>query len=145
MSREAMLEQRIQQLESIVNQLQYQNGQGGIAGGGGGRGEQGGSGLAPSEPGVTPTPGAAEGGGPMPAQSTSATGGIGVPGQSFPAVPQPMNRFNVPATLEDKRGKFRFGPGFELATDDDEFILQFHDLTQLDYRGYLQGSQSHRP
>ena len=99
-----------------------------------------GSGLPPSEPGVTPIAGAVESGD-LPRASISQSGGIGVPGGSFPPVPPPQNRFDSPATLEDKRGRVRFGPGFELVTDDAEFILQFHDLTQLDYRGYLQGGQ----
>src|SRR5262249_13352899 len=34
------------------------------------------------------------------------------------------------------------GPGFEIRTDDDEYILQFHNLTQFDYRGYLLGGQT---
>jgi len=40
------------------------------------------------------------------------------------------------------KGNFIFGPGFELRTDDDEYIFQFHDLTQFDYRGYTQGGQT---
>lgn len=144
-AREAQLEQRILQLESIIYQMQ--RGQpaapgvgGGIQPGGTGLGVEG-SGLSPSEPGVTPTPGAVETGS-LPRASVSRSGGIGVPGQSLPPVPPPNNRFNAPATLEDKRARVRFGPGFELVTDDDEFILQFHDLTQVDYRGYLQGGQA---
>jgi phosphate-selective porin OprO/OprP len=126
-SREAQLEARIQQLEAMVNQLQYQVGQPGTGtvpnqpGTTGGLGAEG-SGLPPSEPGTTPTAGAVETGA-LPRQSVSSSGGIGVPGQSFPPVPPPSDRFNVPATLEDKRGRFRFGPGFELVTDDQEFIL----------------------
>ena len=65
-----------------------------------------------------------------------------MPGQSFPPVPGVSDRFNSPATLEDKKARVRFGPGFEIATEDDEFIFQFHDLTQVDYRGYLQGGQT---
>ena len=103
------------------------------------RGVQG-SGLPPSEPGVTPVPGAVETGD-LPRASVSRSGGIGVPGGSFPPVPRPQDQFDAPGTLEDKRGRFRFGPGFELMTDDAEFILQFHNLTQIDYRGYLQGGQ----
>ena len=34
-----------------------------------------------------------------------------------------------------------FGPGFQLQTNDDEFQLQFHDLTQVDGRYYTQGQQ----
>ncbi len=40
------------------------------------------------------------------------------------------------------KGNVKFGPGFEIRSDDDEYILQFHDLTQVDYRGYLQGGQT---
>ena len=36
----------------------------------------------------------------------------------------------------------KFGPGFEIKTDDEEFFFQFHNLTQFDYRGYQQGGQS---
>jgi phosphate-selective porin OprO/OprP len=146
--REAQLEERIRQLELIVNQLQQQMGALGPRGLAPAesaatpttRGIQG-SGLPPSEPGVTPIPGAVETGD-LPRASVSRSGGIGVPGGSFPPVPRPQDRFDSPATLEDKRGRLRFGPGFELITDDAEFILQFHDLTQLDYRGYLQGGQA---
>ncbi len=34
-----------------------------------------------------------------------------------------------------------FGPGFQLQTKDEEFQLQFHDLTQIDGRFYTQGQQ----
>ena len=34
-----------------------------------------------------------------------------------------------------------FGPGFEIRTDDDEYIFQFHNLTQFEYRGYEQYGQ----
>ena len=34
-----------------------------------------------------------------------------------------------------------FGPGFQLQTRDEEFQLQFHDLTQVDGRFYTQGQQ----
>jgi phosphate-selective porin OprO and OprP len=146
-SREAQLEERVRQLESIVNRLQRQVGAMESAGstssepdGSPTVGGLQGSGLPPSEPGVTPVPGAVETGD-VPRASVSRSGGIGVPGGSFPPVPKPDNRFDSPATLEDKRVRARFGPGFELMTDDAEFVLQFHDLTQLDYRGYLQGGQ----
>ena len=36
----------------------------------------------------------------------------------------------------------KFGPGFEFKTADDEFVLQFHDLTQIEFRGYQQGGQN---
>ena len=72
----------------------------------------------------------------------SPSGGVGCPGQSLPPNPAPTNRFDQPATLQSLKGNFRFGPGFELRTDDDEFILQFHDLTQFEYRGYQQYGQT---
>lgn len=69
-------------------------------------------------------------------------GGVGAPGQSLPPNPPPSARFNAPATLEDKPAGVKFGPGFEIRTDDDEFIFQFHDLTQFEYRGYEQYGQA---
>jgi phosphate-selective porin OprO/OprP len=39
-------------------------------------------------------------------------------------------------------GAVKFGPGFEIKTNDNEFFLQFHNLTQIDYRGYQQGGQT---
>lgn len=140
--REAQLEERVRQLELIVDRLQRQVGaaKGDDANASpADRGPQG-SGLPPSEPGVTPLPGAVETGD-VPRASWSRSGGMGVPGGSYPPIPRPDDRFDSPATLEDKRARARFGPGFELITDDAEFVLQFHDLTQLDYRGYLQGGQ----
>src|SRR5262249_25498132 len=50
--------------------------------------------------------------------------------------------FDSPATLENHPGIFKFGPGFELRSDDEEFIFQFHNLTQFEYRGYEQGGQT---
>ena len=86
--REAQLEERIRQLELVVDQLRRQVGamepassqpdtlptNGGLQG----------SGLPPSEPGITPVPGAVETGD-LPRASASRSGGIGVPGGSFPA------------------------------------------------------------
>src|SRR5207248_6010181 len=51
-------------------------------------------------------------------------------------------RFNSPATLDKVKGDVIFGPGFEIRTIDDEYIFQFHDLTQFEYRGYQQGGQT---
>ena len=71
----------------------------------------------------------------------SRTGGAGAPGQSLPPNPPPAPRVNMPAPLRNIRGNVVFGPGFEIRTDDDEYIFQFHNLTQVDYRGYQQGGQ----
>ena len=68
-------------------------------------------------------------------------GRAAAPGQSLPPNPPPSARFDSPATLENHPGNVKFGPGFEIRSDDDEFILQFHNLTQFDYRGYEQGGQ----
>jgi len=72
----------------------------------------------------------------------STSGGPGAPGQSLPPNPAPSARFDSPATLENKKANIKFGPGFEIRTDDDEFIFQFHNLTQFEYRGYQQYGQS---
>jgi phosphate-selective porin OprO and OprP len=132
-TREALLEDRIRQLESMVNQLSTQVQQ-----------------LAPPGGGASSTAGgpAARGtaapdvGVPATVIAPSATGGVGGPGQSLPPNPALSPRFNSPATLDKVKGNFVFGPGFELRTNDDEYILQFHDLTQFDYRGYTQGGQT---
>ena len=133
-SREAQLEARVQQLEAIVRQLQYQstNTQAVASGAG--------------APAVT-TVGGPGGGvrelvGGTGGQTGGAAQGPGVPGQSFPPVPPVSPRFDLPATLDNRSAHVKFGPGFEIATDDEEYILQFHDLTQFDFRGYTQGNQS---
>jgi len=115
----------------MVNQLQYQVGNGGPAMG---------PGLSSSYgPGADTAAREAVGG--TGGLTGSRAGGPGVPGQSFPPVPPVSPRFNSPATLDDVKSRVRFGPGFEIISDDEEWIMQFHDLTQFDYRGYLQGGQ----
>ncbi|MBX6314044.1 MAG: hypothetical protein IRY99_14180 [Isosphaeraceae bacterium] len=59
-------------------------------------------------------------------------------------------RDNVPLldTMPKKPGpakrptKSFFGPGFEWTTDDGEFLLQVHNETQVDYRGFLDESRT---
>ena len=124
LSREAQLEERVRQLEAIVNQhsMQLQRG---------------------ASPGATaPGTAGADVGNPASTAMPSRSGGAGTPGQSLPPNPAPSTRFDSPATLEDKKANVKFGPGFELRTDDDEYILQFHNLTQFEYRGYQQYGQS---
>ena len=113
------LEARIHQLEGLVNQLSTQVDQAAAP--------RGSATLDTGTPATTVAP--------------SRSGGAGAPGQSLPPNPPPAARFNMPATLDNFRGNVKFGPGFEIRTDDDEYILQFHDLTQFDYRGYQQGGQ----
>jgi phosphate-selective porin OprO and OprP len=146
-AREAQLESRIQQLEAMVNQLQYQYNNGPAAAGGPaegpgfsasyGPGAESGVQEGPLGPGGRSGTGVGTGG-----LVGSRSGGPGVPGQSFPPVPPVSPRFNVPASLDDIKAHVRFGPGFEIASDDEEWIMQFHDLTQFDYRGYLTGGQN---
>ena len=113
-TREVQPEQRILQLESMVNQFQYQ-----VSRGGGvtapAAGDEGESDLAPSEPGSTTTSGAAEIGG-LPRQSVSRMGSIGVPGQSFPPVPPPEDRCDSPATVEAKQPGHKSGDGVRPVT-----------------------------
>jgi phosphate-selective porin OprO and OprP len=123
-SREAQLEERVRQLEAMVNRLSTQMQSGATAGGTG-------AGSA-----------SVDVGGPSSRALPSTSGGPGAPGQSLPPNPAPSARFDSPATLQSLKGNFRFGPGFELRTDDDEFIMQFHNLTQFEYRGYEQYGQS---
>ncbi len=64
------------------------------------------------------------------------------PGQSSAPNPPPSARFSQPPVFRDFSLKGKFGQGFELMTGDEEFVLQFHDLTQIDFRGYQQGGQN---
>ena len=138
-SREAQLEARVQQLEAMVQQLYQQQAAANAASVGTGREFGPGMGGPPTgsasnldQPGTTGLGPAGTGG-----LTGGSRGGPGVPGQGFPPVPDVQPRFDVPAPLEDRSAHVRFGPGFEIATDDDEFIMQFHDLTQFDYRQEL--------
>lgn len=120
-SREAELEARVRQLEAMVSKLADQVQQMAPASA---------AGASPAKPMAT-APGAA----PAPPPPNA-------PGQSPPANPPASARFQTPATLDNKPSKTKFGPGFEIRTEDDEYILQFHNLTQIDYRGYQQGGQN---
>jgi phosphate-selective porin OprO/OprP len=57
------------------------------------------------------------------AVAPSAMGGAGAPGQSLPPNPPVSPRFNSPATYDDLKANVKFGPGFEMRTNDDEYIL----------------------
>ncbi|MDR3619977.1 MAG: porin [Paludisphaera borealis] len=141
--REAALEDRVRQLEAMVNQLSGQmqtisTSPPVAAGAMGAQGAPGAPGAAGSAPGTSPL----DVGVPATVAEPSAAGGVGAPGQSMPPNPPPNARFNIPATLESKRANVKFGPGFEIRSDDDEYILQFHNLTQFEYRGYQQGNHA---
>lgn len=87
------------------------------------------------------------GGGAGSAVGTAANAGTGeevVGGAAglSPAAPPPSPRFEMPEPIPDFPIRAHFGPGFEFKTRDDEFTLQFHNLTQFDYRGYQQDHQT---
>jgi phosphate-selective porin OprO/OprP len=156
----AAYEARIQQLEAMVRELQAQQAvlmqrsgvaspdSGTVVGAPGATlGQPGASGMTPSAMGgdigtVVGAPGAPIGEPGASAITPSQSGGASAPGQSFPPNPAPSNRFDSPATLANLSGSVKFGPGFEIRTDDEEFFFQFHNLTQVDYRGYQQGGQN---
>ena len=54
-------------------------------------------------------------------------------GQSLGINPGASKRFDSPPTLENAKANAKFGPGFELRSEDEEFIFQFHNLTQIDF------------
>jgi len=145
-SREAELENRVRQLETMVEQLATQRSQpvAGAGGGGGATGPGGGAAGPDSNTGAASNtvPAGAGTGGNTPTGTPSAKGGPLAPGQSSPPNPAPSPRFNMPATSINSPLTGKFGPGFEVKTADDEFVLQFHDLTQIDFRGYEQGGQA---
>ena len=48
---------------------------------------------------------------------------------------------NMPPKAQSYTPKLKVGPGFQLSDQDEEFVLQFHNLTQVDGRFYEQGGQ----
>ncbi len=158
-TREAQLEERIRQLETMVNTLsgQVQSIQGAPDGavegpniGGGADGaaasvDLGGPGGALGGPAGRSDIGATAGGpnsGVSARTNQSASGGALAPGQGTPPNPAPSDRFRMPAKNLNKAITGKFGPGFEFKTEDEEYVLQFHNLTQIDFRGYEQGGQT---
>lgn len=133
--REAELEARVRQLESLVNRLSTQV-------------ETLATSARPPAPGA-PTPAPA----PVPASilSDPAAGPPSRPddrifggsaGPSPLTPPRSAGVFNMPApTPSIPLPGVKFGPGFEIKSADEEYSLQFHNLTQFDYRGYQQGGQ----
>ena len=45
-------------------------------------------------------------------------------------------------TPKKKAGKVLYGPGFEIASQDDEYTFQLHDMTAIDYRGYTDANRT---
>jgi len=80
--------------------------------------------------------------GPAPeAAKPPATPGALAPGQRTTIVPSPSDAQNMPPANRKDKLSGTFGPGFMLNTDDEEYVLQFHDLTQIEGRFYEQGGQ----
>jgi phosphate-selective porin OprO/OprP len=70
---------------------------------------------------------------------SASTGGSAAP--RGPLEPRRTARFNMPGLAYDLPARVRFGPGFQIQTEDSEFQAELHDLTQVDGRFYLQGEQ----
>jgi phosphate-selective porin OprO/OprP len=71
----------------------------------------------------------------LPRRDTSREGGAGArDNPSDPARTKRPSQRPLPTRVE-------FGPGFQISSDDDEFRLQFHNLTQVDLRLYTQPGQ----
>ena len=146
-TREAQLEARIRQLETMVNQLSGQvqsiqaapAGMGMMDAAGGTTGGGAGSTAGLASAGNTA-------GGPNSGVNArtvqSSAGGALAPGQGTPPNPAPSDRFNMPAKNKNLAVTGKFGPGFEFKTEDEEYVLQFHNLTQVEFRGYQQGGQT---
>jgi phosphate-selective porin OprO and OprP len=126
--REAALEARIQQLEAMMQQMSAQMSRGAAP--------------AASSPDGSVNAGRGDPGGLGTTAAPSASGGYLAPGQSSPPNPPPNPRFNMPYVNANYPVTGKFGPGLEFKTADEEFVLQFHNLTQIDYRGYQQGGQT---
>ena len=161
-ARESELEARVRQLEIMVQQMSSRGlgtpGAGGSGGGGGGGGGPAGGGIGAGAGAGSPGPNSTDAGGPsniVPSGATpggntpdaipSAAGGPLAPGQSSPPNPAPNARFQMPPTTINSPLTGRFGPGFELKTADDEFVAQWHNLTQFDGRFYVAQGPSQLP
>lgn len=113
----AALEQRLGQVEAELTQL---------------RGE-----LGNNASGLVPTQAAPDGGPP-----TNGADPADVSLTQEIAAPPPEPGFRMPAKLPNIPLTARFGNGFELKSEDDEWVFQFHDLTQFDGRFYTQRDQT---
>jgi phosphate-selective porin OprO and OprP len=127
-AREAQLEERVRQLEATVDRLSAQVER-----------------LSASPTAATaPAPGGAASPSPtMPAvPATDAGAGLrGSAASGGPAAAPPAPAVDMPAPNLSLPAKVKFGPGFQVGTEDDEYQFQFHNLTQLDGRFYEQGGQ----
>lgn len=124
--REAELEARVRQLEALVDELSSR--------------------LERVETPPPPEPAAPESGaaaGPATSPGPASPSDENIPAEvggsaasRGPSTPPASSRFEMPAPQPNLGMKAFFGNGFALSTEDDEFQFQFHNLTQVDYRGY---------
>jgi phosphate-selective porin OprO/OprP len=155
-SREAELEDEVRELKTMVKQLSMRVEQlsqdlvsrtvpaagesGGTSPSGGAGGLSGGTSSARGSMAGSGGDGSARGGGTLGPQEASASSG-GSAAARGPLEPRRSTRFEMPGVSPDFPVKGIFGPGFQLQTEDAEFLLQFHNLTQVDGRFYTQGGQ----
>ncbi|OJW24586.1 MAG: hypothetical protein BGO49_05960 [Planctomycetales bacterium 71-10] len=97
-----------------------------------------GSAMGPGDGGAVPGSGSAGPvGGDAVSEDVAEEIGFGGTAAGFgPSAEIPTPRFDMPGVLPDRRTRSHWGPGFQLRTDDDEFDIQFHNLTQIDGRFY---------
>jgi phosphate-selective porin OprO/OprP len=129
------LKEMVRQLSSRVEELSTRTTAGAASSAASGLDGSSGVGASAGAPG---TPSAR--GGTYGPQEASAAGG-GSAAARGPLDPRRTTRFNMPGISPNLPVEAIFGPGFQLQTTDDEFQFQFHDLTQVDGRYYLQGGQ----
>jgi phosphate-selective porin OprO and OprP len=140
-SRESELQDEVRQLKAMVRELSSKV-------------DQLSAGRAPSPPSAVPPLGPIDGltdelgsaggqppGGGVfgPAEASAAGGGSAA--ARGPLEARRTSRFNMPGISPNFPTTGIFGPGFQLQTRDEEFQLQFHDLTQVDGRFYTKGEQ----
>ncbi|QEH31664.1 Phosphate-selective porin O and P [Aquisphaera giovannonii] len=150
-SREAQLEDEVRQLKDMVRQLSTRveelsqsipaRPDGAATGSGAEAGPGAASGRAGAGAGANAGAGRSPSAGPSSQPDISAsTGGSAAPRSVLD--PRRTSRFNMPGMALDLPAKVKFGPGFEIQTEDTEYQLQFHNLTQMDGRFYTQAEQT---
>ena len=112
-NREAQLEDRLRRLEEVSSRTSALAGTAGT--------------TAPTAPAAGSQP-------ERDLQLPARIAGVPVTRAGTPVASMPVPPLNIP-------GKVKFGPGFEISSEDGEYQVQFHNLTQLDGRFYGQSSQ----
>lgn len=134
-SREVELEEEVQELRAMVRDLSTKVEQ--LSGAMSAMPPVPRSADAASETDLLPLRDAGRGGVTGPQDASSAAGGSAA--SRGPLEARRTTRFNMPGVSADLPTYGISGPGFQLETKDEEFQLQFHDLTQVDGRFYTQG------